>query len=107
MFQKVDVPVLGIIENMSYFLCPHCGERSDIFSHGGARREAERLGTEFLGEVPLDIAIRETSDDGHPITVSQPDSSYAQTFRAIAARVWAKVSGETPARRAAPRIVVE
>jgi ATP-binding protein involved in chromosome partitioning len=107
MFQKVDVPVLGIIENMSYFLCPHCGERSDIFSHGGARREAERLGTEFLGEVPLDMAIRETSDDGRPITVSQPDSPYAQTFRAIAARVWDKVSGETPARREGPRIVVE
>jgi ATP-binding protein involved in chromosome partitioning len=109
MFKKVDVPVLGIIENMSYFLCPHCGHRSDIFSHGGARREAERLGTDFLGEVPLDMAIRETSDDGRPITVSQPDSPYAQTFRAIAARIWEKVSGETesPARRAAPRIVVE
>src|SRR5437867_842176 len=107
MFQKVDVPVLGIIENMSYFLCPHCGERSDIFSHGGARREAERLGTEFLGEVPLDMAIRETSDDGRPITASEPNSPYAQTFREIAARVWDKVSGETPARRAAPRIVVE
>jgi ATP-binding protein involved in chromosome partitioning len=107
MFQKVDVPVLGIIENMSYFLCPHCGERSDIFSHGGARREAERLGTEFLGEVPLDMAIRETSDEGRPITVSQPDSPYAHTFRDIAARVWQKVSGETPARRAGPRIVIE
>jgi ATP-binding protein involved in chromosome partitioning len=107
MFQKVDVPVLGIIENMSYFLCPHCGERSDIFSHGGARREAERLGCDFLGEVPLDMAIRETSDDGHPITASAPDSAYAQTFREIAARVWDKVSGETPARRAGPRIVVE
>jgi ATP-binding protein involved in chromosome partitioning len=107
MFQKVDVPVLGIIENMSYFLCPHCGERSDIFSHGGARREAERLGTEFLGEVPLDMAIRETSDDGRPITASQPDSPYAQTFRAIAARVWDKVSGDAPARREGPRIVVE
>ena len=67
MFRKVDVPVLGIIENMSYFLCPHCGERSEIFSHGGARREAERLGVEFLGEMPLDIAIRETSDGGRPI----------------------------------------
>src|SRR6185436_6484971 len=77
MFQKVNVPVLGIIENMSYFLCPHCGERSDIFSHGGARREAERLGTDFLGEVPLDMAIRETSDDGRPITVSDPQSPYA------------------------------
>jgi ATP-binding protein involved in chromosome partitioning len=107
MFQKVDVPVLGIIENMSYFLCPHCGHRTDIFSHGGARREAERLGTDFLGEVPLDIAIRETSDEGRPITVSQPDSPYAHTFRDIAARVWEKVSGETPARRAGPRIVVE
>jgi ATP-binding protein involved in chromosome partitioning len=107
MFNKVNVPVLGIIENMSYFLCPHCGERSDIFSHGGAQREAARLGTEFLGEVPLDIAIRETSDDGHPITVSQPDSPYALTFRDIAARIWSKVSGEAPARRAAPRIVVE
>jgi ATP-binding protein involved in chromosome partitioning len=107
MFQKVDVPVLGIIENMSYFLCPHCGGRTDIFSHGGARREAERLGTDFLGEVPLDIAIRETSDEGRPITVSQPDSPYAHTFRDIAARVWEKVSGETPARRAGPRIVVE
>jgi ATP-binding protein involved in chromosome partitioning len=107
MFTKVNVPVLGIIENMSYFLCPHCGERSDIFSHGGARREAERLGTDFLGEVPLDLAIRETSDEGRPITVSQPDSPYAQTFRDIAAKVWAKVGGDAPARRAAPRIVVE
>src|SRR6185503_4372337 len=107
MFQRVNVPVLGIIENMSYFLCPHCGERSEIFSHGGARREAERLGTEFLGEVPLDLKIRETSDEGRPITVSQPDSPYAQTFRDIAAKVWAKVGGDAPARRAAPRIVVE
>ncbi|HVH80485.1 MAG TPA: Mrp/NBP35 family ATP-binding protein [Stellaceae bacterium] len=106
MFQKVDVPVLGIIENMSYFLCPHCGERSDIFSHGGARREAERLGVEFLGEVPLDLAIRETSDEGRPVTVSDPGSPHAQLFREIAARVWAKVSGEG-ARRAPPRIVIE
>src|SRR5829696_2187409 len=107
MFEKVNVPVLGIVENMSYFLCPHCGERSDIFSHGGARREAARLGTDFLGEIPLDLAIRETSDEGRPITISQPDSPYAATFRDIAARVWEKVSGDTPARRAAPRIVVE
>src|SRR5689334_13275405 len=104
MFRKVEVPVLGIVENMSYFVCPHCGERSEIFSHGGARREAERLGTDFLGEVPLDMAIRETSDGGRPITVSDPDSPHAATFRAIAERVWAKVSG---ARRAQPRIVVQ
>jgi ATP-binding protein involved in chromosome partitioning len=107
MFQKVDVPVLGIIENMSYFLCPHCGERSDIFSHGGARREAERLGCDFLGEVPLDLAIRETSDEGRPITMSDPGSAHAQLFREIAARVWTKVSGEGSVRRAPPRIVVE
>ncbi|MGH7055412.1 MAG: iron-sulfur cluster carrier protein ApbC, partial [Stellaceae bacterium] len=88
MFNKVDVPVLGIVENMSYFLCPHCGGRSDIFSHGGARREAERLGVEFLGEVPLDLEIRETSDEGRPITISHPDSPHAEVFRAMAARVW-------------------
>jgi ATP-binding protein involved in chromosome partitioning len=92
---------------MSYFLCPHCGERSDIFGHGGARREAARLGVEFLGEVPLDLAIRETSDEGRPIAATQPASPYARTFRDIAARVWEKASGEAPARRAPPRIVVE
>ena len=106
MFRKVEVPVLGIIENMSYFLCPHCGERTEIFSHGGARREAERLGVDFLGEVALDVAIRSTSDDGNPITVSDPESTHAQTFRNIAARVWDEVSGGTGARQA-PRIVLQ
>jgi ATP-binding protein involved in chromosome partitioning len=105
MFRKVDVPVLGIVENMSYFLCPHCGERSDIFSHGGARREAEKLGTEFLGEIPLDMAIRETSDGGTPIVVAQPESAHSATYRAIAERVWQKVSGSP--QKAAPRIVIE
>ncbi|HEV8026153.1 MAG TPA: iron-sulfur cluster carrier protein ApbC [Stellaceae bacterium] len=104
MFRKVDVPVLGIVENMSYFLCPHCGERTDIFSHGGARREAERLGVEFLGEVPLDMIIRETSDEGRPIVVAHPESEYAQTFRRMAARLAETLGG---ARRPAPRIVVE
>jgi ATP-binding protein involved in chromosome partitioning len=107
MFQKVDVPVLGIVENMSYFLCPHCGGRSEIFSHGGARQEAERLGTEFLGEVPLDIKIRETSDGGTPITVAEPDNPHALVFRRIAARIWEKVSGADAPRRAPPRIVIE
>jgi ATP-binding protein involved in chromosome partitioning len=108
MFRKVDVPVFGIIENMSYFLCPHCGERSDIFSHGGARAEAKRLGVDFLGEIPLDMAIRETSDGGQPIVVSQPENPHAQVYRAIAARVWEKVSaalGDT--RRQPPRIVIQ
>jgi ATP-binding protein involved in chromosome partitioning len=104
MFTRVDVPVLGIVENMSYFHCPHCGERSDIFGHGGARREAERLGVEFLGEVPLDILIRETSDDGRPIVASHPDSEHAQIFRRMAARLAEKLGS---AQRQAPRIIVE
>ncbi len=108
MFRKVDVPVLGIIENMSYFLCPHCGGRTDIFSHGGARREAEALGCDFLGELPLDIAIRETSDSGHPIVAADPTSPHAKVYRAIAERIWAKVgAGAAGGPHAAPRIVVQ
>ncbi|HEX9446418.1 MAG TPA: Mrp/NBP35 family ATP-binding protein [Dongiaceae bacterium] len=105
MFRKVDVPVLGIIENMSYFCCPNCGHRSDIFSHGGARREAEQAGVDFLGEIPLDIAIRETSDSGQPIVVSDPSSPHAAAYREIASRVWTKLQGGTG--RAAPRIVIQ
>ena len=106
MFRKVEVPVLGIVENMSTFVCPNCGHESHIFGHGGARREAEKLGTDFLGEVPLHIAIRETSDAGTPIVVSQPDSPQAQAFKQIAAKVWDKLaSGDTGAKKA-PRIVV-
>src|SRR5437868_15550819 len=107
MFQKVDVPVLGIVENMSYFLCPHCGGRSEVFSHGGARREAERLGVEFLGEVPLDSIIRETSDDGQPIVVSRPDSAHAAAYRAMAERVGSKVDAIVGSDvRKMPRIIV-
>jgi ATP-binding protein involved in chromosome partitioning len=105
MFRKVDVPVLGIIENMSYFSCPNCGHRSDIFAHGGARREAERFGVDFLGEIPLDIAIRETSDGGSPIVVSDPKSPHAAAYRDIAQRVWAKLSGAKA--RQGPRIVIQ
>ena len=108
MFRKVDVPVFGIVENMSYFVCPHCGERSEIFSHGGARAEAEKLGTDFLGEVPLHIAIRETSDAGTPITVSAPEGEHAKIYKEIAARVWRKIeegAGTSAAR--APRIVIQ
>lgn len=104
MFRRVDVPVLGIIENMSYFVCPNCGERSDIFSTGGARQEADRLGVDFLGEVPLHIDIRETSDSGTPITASRPDGAHARAFRDIAAAVWDKLTG-APARQP-PRIIV-
>src|SRR6266404_8080000 len=107
MFRKVDVPVLGIVENMSYFSCPHCGGRSEIFSHGGARREADSLGVEFLGEMPLDIRIRETSDGGTPITVAEPDNPHPVVFRQMAARIWEKVAGADGQRRAPPRIVIE
>ena len=105
MFRKVDVPVLGIIENMSYFSCPNCGHRSDIFAHGGARREAERFGVDFLGEIPLDISIRETSDSGNPIVVSDPKSPHAAAYREIAQRIWTKLSGAQ--QRQGPRIVVQ
>ena len=84
MFLKVNVPVLGLIENMSHFICPSCGERSDIFGHGGARQEAETLGMPFLGEVPLQMAIRSTSDEGTPIVASQADSPQAQRYKEIA-----------------------
>ena len=109
MFRKVDVPVFGIVENMSYFLCPHCGGRSEIFSHGGARREAEKLGVDFLGEVPLHIDIRETSDGGQPIVVSKPDSDFAKIYRSVADKVWKKIEARLagPAAQAAPRIVMQ
>jgi ATP-binding protein involved in chromosome partitioning len=106
MFQKVNVPILGIIENMSYFLCPSCGTRSDIFGHGGARAEAGRIGVPFLGEIPLHMEIREKADSGMPVVVTSPDSGHAQAYRRIARDLWASLDGGT-ARRAAPRIVIE
>ena len=93
MFKKVNVPVLGIIENMSYFQCPHCGTRSDIFGHGGARHEAERLGVPFLGEIPLHMSIRTTSDSGTPVVASEPDGPHAAIYRAIAAKVSDQLKG--------------
>jgi ATP-binding protein involved in chromosome partitioning len=93
MFKKVNVPVLGIVENMSYFQCPHCGTRSDIFGHGGARHEAERLGVPFLGEIPLHMSIRETSDSGTPVVESEPEGPYAAIYRAIGAKVRDQLQG--------------
>jgi ATP-binding protein involved in chromosome partitioning len=93
MFKKVNVPVLGIVENMSYFQCPHCGTRSDIFGHGGARHEAERLGVPFLGEIPLHMSIRTTSDSGTPVVESEPDGPYAQIYRAIGEKVRDQLQG--------------
>ncbi|MBE3639360.1 iron-sulfur cluster carrier protein ApbC [Mangrovicoccus algicola] len=89
MFRKVEVPVLGIVENMSYFLCPSCGDRSDIFGHGGAREEAEKLGIPFLGEVPLHMEIRRNSDQGTPVVASAPEGPHAGAYRAIAREVLA------------------
>ena len=105
MFRRVDVPVLGIVENMSYFLCPQCGTRSDIFSHGGARHEAERLGVPFLGEVPLRLEIRERSDAGLPVVATVPDGSDAEIYRGIAALVRDQIA--VGAGRVAPKIVIE
>ncbi len=108
MFKKVDVPLLGIVENMSYFIAPDTGARYDIFGHGGAEREAERLGVPFLGAVPLTIDVRETSDAGTPVVVSNPAGAQAAVYRGIAARVWERLQVEVAAgEAAAPKIVFE
>ncbi|MBX4865523.1 iron-sulfur cluster carrier protein ApbC [Rhizobium bangladeshense] len=105
MFRKVEVPVLGIVENMSYFIAPDTGTRYDIFGHGGARKEAERIGVPFLGEVPLTMNIRETSDAGTPLVASDPNGTVAGIYRGIAAKVWQQLGGQ--AQRPAPAIVFE
>jgi len=92
MFKKVGVEVLGIVENMSFFLCPKCGDRSEIFSHGGGKVASEKEGVPFLGEVPLNIGIRECGDDGTPLVVAEPESPLATVFRDIAKTLAAKVS---------------
>ncbi|MCO6186939.1 Mrp/NBP35 family ATP-binding protein [Rhizobium sp. L1K21] len=105
MFAKVEIPVLGVVENMSYFVCPDCGGRHDIFGHGGVRQEAEKIGAPFLGEIPLDMAIRETSDAGTPVVASAPDGVHAKAYRTIAENVWNAISSRKP--RSAPEIVFE
>ena len=105
MFRKVNVPLLGIVENMSHFLCTDCGARHDIFGHGGAAAEAEKLGVPFLGEVPLEMAIRATSDDGTPIVASQPESPHAAHYQKIAAGLLAQLDVAQP--KATPKIVME
>ena len=106
MFQKVSIPILGLIENMSSFCCPTCNHVTPIFGHGGARTEAESRGIPFLGEIPLDIQIRETSDDGRPIVAIEPDGVHAKQYIGIAREIWtAIVTGA--AHRPPPRIVIE
>jgi ATP-binding protein involved in chromosome partitioning len=106
MFKRVEVPILGVIENMSYFLCPECGTRSDIFGHGGARHEAERLGVPFLGEVPLHIDIRELSDAGTPVVATAPDSVHAKIFMGLAEALKTRLETGAPARQG-PKIIIE
>ena len=107
MFQQVDVPIFGVVENMSYYVCPACGHRADIFHHGGARETARRLGVDFLGEIPLDLDIRTTSDAGRPIAVTQPESPHAASYRHIAAGLIDKASAAVGgAGRPQPRIVM-
>jgi ATP-binding protein involved in chromosome partitioning len=106
MFQKVDVPVLGIIENMSYFICGKCGERHEIFGHGGAEAEAQKLDVPFLGAVPLDLEIRARSDAGTPIVATNPESPHAQVFKDIATRVWAEVEAARGDRAGPPTLEI-
>ena len=107
MFQQVNVPIFGVVENMSYYVCPACGHRAELFHHGGARETALRLGVDFLGEIPLDLDIRTTSDSGRPIVVTQPESPHAESYRQIAAGLIDKAtSAVSGAGRAQPRIVM-
>ena len=106
MFRKVDVPVLGIIENMSFFVCPKCGERSDIFGHGGAKLEAEKLGIAFLGGVPLHMDIRVTSDEGQPIVATSPNGPHAQIYRDIATKAWAELNASSDTRIQPPALTI-
>jgi ATP-binding protein involved in chromosome partitioning len=106
MFKKVDVPLLGLVENMSYFVCPDCGSSHDIFGRGGAEKEAARLGIPFVGAVPLHMDIRETSDAGTPVTVTDPDGVHARIYSRIAEKVWAEHQAGVASRQG-PAIVFE
>lgn len=106
MFRKVDVPILGLVENMSYYTCPNCGHHAHLFGHGGARAEAQTMGAPFLGEIPLALDIRTTSDAGAPIVAQAPDSEYAKAYGRIAEAVWTRLTTGAPARTG-PRIVIE
>jgi ATP-binding protein involved in chromosome partitioning len=107
MFQKVEVPILGIVENMSTYICPECGHEAHIFGHGGARDDAAKFGVPFLGEIPLHIAIRETSDAGTPIGVAEPGGAHAEAYNSIAAAIWQDVTARKAGKRKPPTIVIE
>ncbi|MEN3931069.1 Mrp/NBP35 family ATP-binding protein [Microvirga sp. W0021] len=105
MFKQVEIPILGLIENMATFICPHCGQSSHIFGHGGARDEAAKLNVPFLGEVPLNMTIRELSDAGRPVVIADPDGPHAKLYKDMAQQVWNSLSSGN--NRNAPRIVIE
>lgn len=107
MFRKVNIPILGIVENMSTFVCPDCGSRHNIFGHGGAKNEADKIGVSFLGEVPLAMPIRETSDAGKPLVVSDPDGVHAKAYFAIVDKVLAELDASGQTQKRAPNIVFE
>ena len=104
MFKKVSVPILGIVENMSTFICPKCGEQSDIFGHGGARAEAQKIGVPFLGAVPLHMEIRETSDAGQPVVIKSPDGEHAKIYNDIAKQIAVVLEQE---QSSGPKIVFD
>jgi ATP-binding protein involved in chromosome partitioning len=95
MFEKVEIPILGLVENMSYFCCPNCGHQTNIFGHGGARAEAETLGQTFLGEIPLLAEVRAMSDAGTPVVAQAPDSDAGRAFAAIADKLRAQWAAES------------
>ena len=104
MFRKVDVPILGIIENMSYFICPDCGSRHDIFSTGGAEKEAAKLNVKFLGGIPLDMTIRQTSDTGKPIVATKPENPHSKVYSSIANKIWDSLESQNVV---GPDIIIE
>ena len=106
MFEKVNVPVLGLVENMSFYCCPNCGHRAELFGHGGAKAEAHRMGAPFLGAVPLLLDIRTNADAGTPVVAAAPDSDAAKAFVELAGAVWAQVERKLAAPVAGPRIVI-
>ncbi|MCP5405828.1 MAG: Mrp/NBP35 family ATP-binding protein [Pseudomonadaceae bacterium] len=107
MFKKVNVPILGIVENMSMFCCPNCGTQTPVFAHGGAREMADKLGVPLLAEVPLDVAIRENTDAGKPLVLGAPQSPAAEVYRALATRVWEALASRQKQAPAPVKIVIE
>ena len=107
MFEKVEIPILGIVENMSHYTCPACGHRDEIFSHGGGKRLAQEVGTAFLGEIPIDTRIRFGGDAGVPIVIASPDSAVSQGFMQLASTVALKMAATVLGKpKKSPRLAV-